>query len=137
MGYDPRDEYDTWNAVRQMPCDVVTAPPLVRNLAEEGALYHYDPDTPDKQFMRHHRMAPMGRPIGPLPDNPSQYLIFTTNGRQRLICDAELAHIWLYWWQAHPLDVIGSFSTESVWQVIPWALSHHLGYLIPGREVQS
>jgi hypothetical protein len=131
-----QEEYDQWNAVRQMPSDVVTAPPLVRSLAEDGAFYRYDPETPDQKFMRHHRIAPMGRPIGPLPDNPSQYLILTTNARQRLTCETDLAQIWLYWWQAHPLNVIGSFSTKSVWQAIPWAISHNLGYLIPWREVQ-
>ncbi|MHB1612032.1 MAG: hypothetical protein ACYCT0_10130 [Sulfobacillus sp.] len=130
------EEYDAWNAVRQAPCDVMRAPPLVRSLAEDGALYHYDPDTPDLQFMHHHRMAPLGRPIGPLPDSPNQYLILTTNGRQRLTCDTSLARIWLSWWQMLPLSAIGSFSLDSVWQAIPWALRHQLGYLIPWREVK-
>lgn len=130
------EEYETWNAVRQTPCAISTADLRARRLADDGAFYPYDPETPDPDFMRHHRLAPMGHPIGPLPDNPSQYLILTTNGRQRLTCDTSLARIWLSWWQALPLNAIGSFSLDSVWQAIPWALSHQLGYLIPWREVQ-
>lgn len=47
-----------------------------------SALYRYNPDTLDPEFMCHYRMAPMGRPIGPVPENPSQYLLLTTNAQQ-------------------------------------------------------
>lgn len=33
------NEYDQWNTVRQTPCDVTTADPLVRSLTEDGAFY--------------------------------------------------------------------------------------------------
>lgn len=130
------EEYDAWNTVRQTPCDVATPAPLIRSLAQDGAFYRYNPETPDQDFLRHHRIAPMGRPIGPLPDDPTQYCILTTNARQKLTCDTPLAYIWLHWWQTYPLNATGSFSVEAVWQAIPWALSNNLGYLVPFKEVR-
>jgi len=130
------EEYRQWNSVRQTPSPVTTADSLVLSLYEDGAFFRYDPATPDQHFMRHHRVAPMGRPLGPLPDNPNQYLIVTTNARQNLTCDTDLARIWLGWWKSNPLIVLGESSSEDVWRAIPWALSNNLGYLIPCSEVR-
>ena len=132
-----KEEYNLWNAVRRAPQDFSEASLLARSLHADEALYLYDPETPDSDFMRHHRIAPMGRPIGPVPHNMKHYLILTTNGRQPLTCDTHTAQIWLHWWRGQPLSAFGEFSVNAVWQTIPWAISNNLGYLIPCQEATS
>lgn len=125
------DEYDQWNAVRLNPCPMDMATPRARKLLEDGALYLYDPITPDVIFMQHHRLAPMGHPIGPSSQSPGQYQIVSTNGRRVLVCDTAYAPIWLGWWHHRPLyQHSEAFSDQAVWDVIPWAVSQELGYLV-------
>ncbi len=125
------DEYDQWNAVRLNPCLPDRATPMARELLEDGALFLYDPAMPDAVFMRHHRLAPMGHPIGPSGRSPGQYQIVSTNGRHALACDTAHAQIWLSWWHYRPLSQHpDAFSDQAVWDAIPWAVSQALGYLV-------
>lgn len=125
------DEYNQWNAVRRNPCFMDVATPIVRELLKDGALYLYDPTKPDITFMQHHRLAPMGHPVGPSGRSFGQYQIVSTNGRRVLVCDAAYAEIWLDWWRHRPLSQHpDAFSDQAVWSAIPWAVSQELGYLV-------
>jgi hypothetical protein len=122
------EEYSLWNTIRQTPYAATPARTLAQRLAREGALYLYH-ETPDEAFLLHHRIAPMGRPIGPLPQDPQHFLILSTNAQHQVICDIATAQVWLSWWRGRPLSQTDDFSLSLIWQTIPWALHHALGYL--------
>ena len=123
------EEYDQWNAVRLHPCLIEQATSIARELLDAGALYCYDPATPDEGFMQHHRVAPMGHPVGPSGPSLEQYQIVSTNARRSVLCDSPRAQIWLGWWQRRPLSQHPDATDEAVWHAIPWAISQELGYL--------
>lgn len=129
-------EYAQWHAVRLQPCALDTAPAIAHDLLRHGALYPYDPAQPDHAFMAQHRIAPMGCPIGPSDDSADSYRIISTNGRHTWQCSATQGHIWLHWWHYRPLSSHPvTVSDETVWETIPWAISHQLGYLVPWEDL--
>ena len=124
------EEYLLWNTIRQTPYAASAATALAQRLAREGALYLYQ-ETPDEAFLLRHRITPMGRPIGLLPQNPGQFLILSTDAQHQVICDIATAQVWLSWWRGRSLSHTDDHSLPLVWQAIPWALHHALGYLTP------